>query len=171
MENKMNTTEKLLSAMLNILAELQKQNGVKPDVDRNSDIPTEPQKRWKPKDSEKYGYIGSDSNWFINTWSDSKYDNYRHDTGNCYQPHEQERAIWEQVTRRKYEAALWEAANWVKGKDGFFGCLVGNSITASYFSNQNFFNNQPRFATRQSAIDAHTRILGDDAERYFKGRF
>jgi hypothetical protein len=29
---------------------------------------------------------------------------------------------------------------------------------------------KPRFATEQSAIDAHTCILGDDAEKYFNRR-
>jgi hypothetical protein len=132
------------------------------------------QKRWRPKKyGEPYGYIDSCGDWIGTKWSDSKIDKHRHATGNLYyQPHKRERAIWEQVTRRKYETALWDAADWVEGeKDGWIGCFDfdDNKIIALNPYKKRCFN-LPRFATEQSAIDAHTRILGDDAERYFKGR-
>jgi hypothetical protein len=129
-------------------------------------------KRWKPENSEKYGYVSDEGKWCVTFWDNSKYDNHRHAIGNCYPFTEEgkEQAIWEQVTRRKYETALWDAADWVEGDwYGAFFDKKTNSIKAT--NNSHFFyDGLPRFATEQSAIDAHTRILGDDAERYFKGR-
>jgi hypothetical protein len=124
-------------------------------------------KRWKPKYHGKYAFVDSCGTWIVATWSNHRFDNHRHETGNCYQPPETERAIWEQITRRKYETALWDAADWVEG-DWYYGMYCNGRIDAISLSLINY--GLPRFATEQSAIDAHTRILGDDAERYFKGR-
>jgi len=130
-------------------------------------------KRWKPKHHEKYGHVNVWTQQFCVDWFGCNTgDDICYATGNCYQPQEKERAIWEQVTRRKYETALWDAADWVEGeKDGWIGCFDfdDNKIIALNPYKKRCFN-LPRFATEQSAIDAHTRILGDDAERYFKGR-
>jgi hypothetical protein len=93
------------------------------------------QKSWKPKLGEKYLYVDEYGETAFDDWENNCLDELRYSIGNCYQLYESddevgELAIWEQVTRKKYEKALWDAA-----------------------------------------LDAHTRILGDDAERYFKGRF
>jgi uncharacterized protein (DUF2147 family) len=126
-------------------------------------------KRWKPKSGEDYlfwnGYEAKK-----NTWIGKLSDDALYETGNIYRLDEEELLLWEQVTRRKYETALWDAADWVEGDwYGAFFDKKTNSIKAT--NNSHFFyDGLPRFATEQSAIDAHTRILGDDAERYFKGR-
>jgi hypothetical protein len=126
-------------------------------------------KRWKPKSGEDYlfwnGYEAKK-----NTWIGKLSDDALYETGNIYRLDEEELLLWEQVTRRKYETALWDAADWVEGDwYGAFFDKKTNSIKAT--NNSHFFyDGLPRFAMEQSAIDAHTRILGDDAERYFKGR-
>jgi hypothetical protein len=129
-------------------------------------------KRWKPVWGETYGYVAAGGFWEQKTWTNHACDNHRHETGNCYQPPEKERAIWEQITHRKYETALWDAADWDEENVTFWvGCFDfdDNKIVALNPYKKRCFN-LPRFATEQSAIDAHTRILGDDAESYFKGR-
>ena len=133
------------------------------------------QKRWKPKKGERYGYIDDCGDWIVINWAGDYADEYRYLTGNCYpitseNNENMERAIWEQVTRKKYEQALWDAADWVEG-DYYFAVwnVKEKRVDHAYLYN-GFTLDKPRFATKQSAIDAHTSILGDDAERYFKGR-
>jgi hypothetical protein len=186
---KTNNTEELLAA---ILAELQKSeikeveieqdkskidnfnfwDSVNPKAVEAIKKATEGKtKRWKPKIGEDYlfwnGYEAKK-----NTWIGKLSDDALYETGNIYRLNKEELLLWEQVTRRKYETALWDAADWVEGeKDGWDGCFDfdDNEIIALNSYKKRYFN-LPRFATEQSAIDAHTRILGDDAERYFKGR-
>jgi hypothetical protein len=160
----MNTQEELLTA---ILAELRKMNGVKEDV-APIVAPQQESKRWMPECDERYGFVDICGVWIIWTWSNHRLDIHRHAIGNCYRDTERERAIWEQVTRRKYEAALWDAADWETGGAYQAQWLNGVIITRIYSENQK--NGLPRFKTDKSAIEAHTRILGDDAQRYFKGR-
>jgi hypothetical protein len=130
-------------------------------------------KRWKPVIGHKYGYINDAGHWIEKYNAGDYCDIYRHETGNCYQPPEKERAIWEQITHRKYETALWDAADWVETCDTNPWCVSWSNDEKKLIAQSNDedkYYNIPRFATKQSAIDAHTRILGDDAESYFKGR-
>jgi len=165
----MNTQEELLTA---ILAELRKMNGEA--VNPVTAAPQQESKRWMPTYGGEYGFIDHCGEWEADEWRNHQYDIHHYTTGNCYQLHEEERAIWEQVTRRKYETALWDAADWVEG-DCYYGCWGKYSesiqaLQANHLYTGYYLLPLPRFATKQSAIDAHTRILGDDAERYFRGR-
>lgn len=137
--------------------------------------PTQPEpevksKRFNPKNGEKYVFSSSYGDWIYSVWQDDEFDNFLYSTRNCYPDTYAgvEQDIWEQVTRRKYETALYAAADWVEGED-YFTCYFNSEtkeIGVTCFAS-NILLDLPRFATKQSAIDAHTRILGDDAERYF----
>jgi hypothetical protein len=191
---KTNNTEELLAA---ILAELQKSEIKEVEIEQEKskiDIfnfwdsvnpkaveaikkATEGKtKRWKPKLGERYWIVNFWGNFYSVGGNDAQLNEHNISIGNYYQEHEQELAIWEQVTCRKYETALWDAADWVSDNAivyyGIWG-IFSKEIQA--IKAQTLYNGYcslplPRFASRQSAIDAHTRILGDDAERYFKGR-
>lgn len=126
-------------------------------------------KRFKPKIGERYCFISTCGELNFSTWYNTCFDNHRHATGNCYPYTDEgkEQAIWEQVTRKKYEEKLWEAADWVEGD--YYCCFFDKHRNELFVKNvdKTAKMDKPRFATEQSAIDAHTRILGDDAERYF----
>jgi hypothetical protein len=187
---KTNNTEELLAA---ILAELQKSEIKEVEIEQEKskiDIfnfwdsvnpkaveaikkATEGKtKRWKPKIGEDYlfwnGYEAKK-----NTWIGKLSDDALYETGNIYRLNKEELLLWEQVTRRKYETALWDAADWVETCDTNPWCVSWSNDEKKLIAQSNDedkYYNIPRFATKQSAIDAHTRILGDDAESYFKGR-
>lgn len=161
----MNTTEKLLKQAYDALK-----------LHFEPETTEALQKRWKPKECEKYLFVNAEGYCLEDVWINGSIDNHRYATGNCYQSHEKERAIWEQVTRRKYEQALWDAADWVSG-DYYMASWseTHNKIMGLVFSypngnNVRYVYGLPRFATSKSAIDAPTRILGDDAERYFTNK-
>lgn len=159
----MNTTEQLLA---DILAELRKQNGEAPV----QEAPQQKSKRWMPEINELYYHVDDLANWYYDEWYDDEKDHHLYTMGNCYQPHEKERAIWEQVTRRKYEQALWDAADWDGEKDAYIGCWNTLLDKPGWVHIDGDINTGlPRFATEESYIDAHIRILGDDAKRYFTG--
>jgi hypothetical protein len=128
-------------------------------------------KRWKPGHGYRYYYIDFYGDWEPCDWYNDATDKYRYSVGNCYQYDEQDLAVWEQVTRRQYECALRDAADWVKGEcyHGYWRCgkLTKGLDVGEYFNI--FYDTTPRFATKESCIDAHTRILGKDAKRYFTG--
>ena len=129
--------------------------------------------RFKPKDGEGYVFINSFGSW-SDRWvcAGSPIDNYLYEAGNCYPYTDEgkELAIWEQVTRRKLEQQLKDAADWVEGDN----CCVG-SWDSEYKNiraltiHKCIYNLEPRFSTRWSCLEAHERILGDNAKRYFTG--
>ena len=135
------------------------------------------QKSWKPKLGEKYLYVDEYGETAFDIWENNCLDELRYSIGNCYQLYKRddevgELAIWEQFTRKKYEKALWDAADLVDGEwyAGLWQKDEKRNQMESYVYYCEYLK-LPRFATRYSCLDAHTRILGDDAERYFKGRF
>jgi hypothetical protein len=173
----MNTQEELLSAILTELRKINERTKLQENQDALVDCyygmmrkQQQESKGWMPELYKQYGFVDNYGDWEITYWGGGRLGERRHAIGNCYQLHEEERAIWEQVTRRKYETALWDAADWVKG-DYYLG-FWNNAYKKidSLIVHCNIQQDTPRFATHQSAIDAHTRILGDDAERYFRGR-
>jgi hypothetical protein len=142
-------------------------------------IKTEPQKtevkskRFTPQNYDDYYYVCDNGEIERTYWNNNDIDNYRYSLGNCYPltNEGEEQALWEQVTRCKYEQALWDAADWVDGSEywGGFYHKVDKKINACCVPST-FYYVTPRFATEKSAIEAHKRILGDDAERYFSRR-
>jgi hypothetical protein len=130
-------------------------------------------KRWKPECGETYGFISAGGYWEQKTYLNQEYDNHRYDIGNCYPYTEEgkEQAIWEQVTRRKYETALWDAADWVSGDwfEASWDTDIDEIAVQRY--DDCIYSALPRFASTESCRKAHKQILGDDAERYFKGRW
>lgn len=159
----MNTQEELLKQAYDAL-----KLHFEPEV--GNPITEEPKKLWKPEYNENYCFISHKGDLIVDIWTNSYADSHRHAIGNCYQPHEKERAIWEQITCCECEQSLWDAADWKSG-DYWIGFWnnADKKIDSLLFGIY-FYQNLPRFANQQSAIDAHTRILGDDAKRYFKGR-
>lgn len=130
--------------------------------------------RWKPSINEKYGHINSMGVWdyyfFLSDARCEEVDRYRFSIGNCYPytPEGKEQAIWEQVTRRRYDQQLRDAADWAGDGECYEGIWDGKEIlTDSFFGYWHTTN--PRFDTHESCLEAHTRILGTDAKRYFTG--
>ena len=127
--------------------------------------------RWKPKCGKGYGWIDSAGDWITGAWDGvGRYDKLRYATGNCYPLDQKKLAIWEQVTRREYDQQLRDAADWVSGNTWYYGFwskkLKGIGASATYDASCNL----PRFKSNESCIEAHNRILGDDAERYLNNR-
>jgi hypothetical protein len=126
--------------------------------------------RWKPKYDEKYGFIDDTGDWYREKWLNHNTDNHRYSMGNCYPATEdgKEQAIWEQVTRRKYDQALRDAADLM---DGSWWQAQWDTRENMVEANDwcNYITAQPRFTTYESCLEAHCRILGKDAKRYFTG--
>lgn len=175
-KRKHNTTDELLQSILStqqaILSELQRMNGV---------TPTEPQEpaveastgRWKPKNGEKYGYvnIGIENMFYRIDWSPQAVHRERYALGNCYRPDQEELAIWEQVTRRAYDQQLRDAADYFRSNKTYCHyagwCRDNKEIIAIPLYSSREWGRLPLFCFKETCIEAHTRILGDDAERYF----
>lgn len=130
------------------------------------------QKPWKPEIGDNYITISHEGKILYRVWGNNDIDKHLHAIGNCYPYTDEgkELAIWEQVTRRKYEKQLWEAADWVSGDVWSAKWNTHTKEIIAKCHNGFEYCINPRFATKQSAIEAHTRILGDDAERYFTGK-
>lgn len=183
-----NTTDELLQA---ILAELQKQNGtvnnkikeismvsswtMKDKIIENYYKSKQSQGSFIPKYGDDYGYVTDLGEWKVTTCHYDKSENIyrRHVLGNCYPLDQEDRAIWEQVTRRKHDQALRDAADCMvrKHDDGMWVYGEWDSdndvITTSDWTHLNLA--LPCFASKDDCIEAHTRILGNDAKRYFTG--
>jgi hypothetical protein len=132
------------------------------------------QGRWKPIQGEEYYFVDSAGDAHPATWQNFHASNHRLSIGNCYPATEEGRelAIWEQVIRRRYDQQLRDAADWV-GDDGWYiGALQDGrlqTICPLYRNRNSSITGQPRFNTAGSCVEAHERILGKDAKRYFTG--
>lgn len=131
-------------------------------------------KKWTPKYGDEYGCINTSGHWQSMRWRDNGFDLHVYTTGNCYQPHEQERAVWEQVTCRMYDQQLRDAADYFRSNRSYCHyagwCNSNKEIIAIPIYNNGERVGLPLFCYRKTCIQEARRILGNDAERYFKSR-
>lgn len=137
---------------------------------------------WQPKDGEEYGYVNQAGYVLITAWDGCEFDRCRLSIGNvCPITKSCALAIWEQTTKRQYAHALQIAAkqswldagivmDWSNGRQ--YKCFahwehLQNCLFVKGRINNEQIPNTPYFPTVKFCIDAHERILGDDAKRYF----
>lgn len=135
---------------------------------------------WQPKDGEEYGYVNQAGYVLIDTWDGREFDRYNLSIGNvCPITKSYALAIWEQTTKRQYAHALQIAAkqswldaglvmDWDSHEYNKYFTYWEHHEKKLYADGRNFTQcaNTPYFASAQSCIDAHERILGSDLSRY-----